>query len=463
MILYHTSDREIGKPDMHCGRKKEGLEAVYLGVKDYGKEKTNRENRENFLYRFGAGAEEIVLRIDNGTKDAEGNCDYPIQNLLKEGYRYFVTIEDGTAASVREIEETLPKYRPQVQGTEGERTVTNFLKTALMPVGTTLYIYGGGWDWQDIGSAVQARSFGVSPDWVRFFESQDENFTYREKDGDAAKADPEHSYYPYGGYNEYYYAGLDCAGFVGWALYNTLETKEGEAGYVSDAAGMAKRLYECGFGEWTQDIKAPDGKNGYEMRPGDVMSTNGHVWISLGTCDDGSVVIVHSAPSKSRRLQPGGGVQISAVGRDAGCEAYTLAERYMAKYYPAWYARYPICLCDPDVYFTFEGEQAGRFTWRTDGGGGGFTDPDGIRDMKPAQVLELLFGISDCEHGDLKFLRNPHFSVMQGKFNPKNGLYKFGIQFRICIDFRSLRLYNEFAFGWRFWLTVLMIFQFLEE
>ena len=415
MILYHTSDREIGKPDMHCGRKKEGLEAVYLGVKDYGKEKTNRENRENFLYRFGAGAEEIVLRIDSGTKDAEGNCDYPIQNLLKEGYRYFVTIEDGTAASVREIEETLPKYRPRVQGTEGERTVTNFLKTALMPVGTTLYIYGGGWDWQDIGSAVQARSFGVSPDWVRFFESQDENFTYREKDGDAAKADPEHSYYPYGGYNEYYYAGLDCAGFVGWALYNTLETKEGEAGYVIDAAGIAKRLYECGFGEWTQDIKAPDGKNGYEMRPGDVMSTNGHVWISLGTCDDGSVVIVHSAPSKSRRLQPGGGVQISAVGTDAGCEAYTLAERYMAKYYPAWYARYPICLCDPEVHFAFEGEQAGRFSWHTDGGGDGFTDPDGIRDMKPAQVLELLFGISDCEHGDLKFLRNPHFSVMQGK------------------------------------------------
>ena len=34
MILYHMSDREIGKPDMHCGRKKEGLEAVYLGVKD---------------------------------------------------------------------------------------------------------------------------------------------------------------------------------------------------------------------------------------------------------------------------------------------------------------------------------------------------------------------------------------------------------------------------------------------
>jgi hypothetical protein len=391
MILYHTSDREIGKPDMHCGRKKEGLEAVYLGVKDYGKEKTNRENRENFLYRFGAGTEEIVLRIDSGTKDAEGNCDYPIQNLLKEGYRYFVTIEDGTAASVREIEETLPKYRPQVQGTEGERTVTNFLKTALMPVGTTLYIYGGGWDWQDIGSAVQARSFGVSPDWVRFFESQDENFTYREKDGDAAKADPEHSYYPYGGYNEYYYAGLDCAGFVGWALYNTLETKEGEAGYVSDAAGMAKKLSECGLGEWTQDIKAPDGKNGYEMKPGDVMSINGHVWISLGTCDDGSVVIVHSTPANSRTGQPGGGVEISAIGTTEKCEAYILADHYMSEYYPKWYERYPVKLAEPEVYFTFEGENAGRFTWNTENTTDGITDPERVSEKSPENVLKMLF------------------------------------------------------------------------
>ncbi|MBR2528164.1 MAG: hypothetical protein IKE58_06835 [Blautia sp.] len=390
-MMIVTSLSTVFAEDSTESPAEEMLEAVYLGVKDYGKEETNKENKENFLYRFGGDVEEIILRIDNGTKDEAGNYDYPIQNQLKEGYRYLVTIEDGTVTSVREIGETVPKYQPPVQGTEGERTVTNFLKTALMPVGTTLYIYGGGWDWQDMGSAVQASSFGVSPDWVRFFESQDEDFTYKEKDGDKTKADPQHSYYPYGKYNEYYYAGLDCSGFVGWVLYNTLETKEGEEGYVSGSTGMAKKLYECGLGEWTQDIKAPDGKNGYEMKPGDVMSINGHVWISLGTCDDGSVVIVHSTPSKSRSLQPGGGVQISAVGTDESCEAYILADRYMSEYFPAWYERYPIYLCDPDVYFTFEGENAGRFTWSTEGGEDGFTDPDGIRDMNPAQVLELLF------------------------------------------------------------------------
>ena len=193
-MMIVTSLSTVFAEDSTESPAEETLEAVYLGVKDYGKEKTNKDNKENFLYRFGVDEEEIILRIDNGTKDEEGNYDYPIQNLLKEGYRYFVTIADGTVTSVREIEETVPEYQPRVQGTEGERTVTNFLRTALMPVGTTLYIYGGGWDWQDIGSAVQARSFGVSPDWVRFFESQDENFTYKEKDGDETEAVPAHSY-----------------------------------------------------------------------------------------------------------------------------------------------------------------------------------------------------------------------------------------------------------------------------
>ncbi|MCR4963506.1 MAG: hypothetical protein K6B40_06490 [Firmicutes bacterium] len=241
-----------------------------------------------------------------------------------------------------------------------------------------------------MGSSLQARSFGVSADWVRFFNSQDENYTYKEKNGDEALADPATSYYPYGGYNAYYYAGLDCSGFVGWALYNTMETEALKEGYVGGATGCAKRLGEKGWGIWTQDIQAPDGQNGYEMKPGDIMSINGHVWISLGTCEDGSVVILHSTPSKSRAGQPGGGVQISAVGTSENCQACVLADQYMSKYYAAWYERYPIYLCDPAVYFTFEGENAGRFSWDTSGSGV-LTDPEGLQEMEPEAVLDFLY------------------------------------------------------------------------
>ena len=46
------------------------------------------------------------------------------------------------------------------------------------------------------------------------------------------------------------------------------------------------------------------------MCPGDIMSMNNHVWISLGTCDDGSIVIAHSTRSDSYAGYPGGGVQM---------------------------------------------------------------------------------------------------------------------------------------------------------
>ncbi len=368
-------------------------EAVYLGVKDYGMEETNKDRKDEFLYRFEVDGEEKTYKLWNGTKDEDGNYDYPVQNVLKEGYPYTLTVEGGTVTAAEENKDKEPEieYTPVVQGVPGERTLTNFLRTALMPEGTTLYIYGGGWDWQDEGSAIQTRTFGVSSDWIRFFDEQDENYTFKEIDGDEKNTDPVHSYYPYGGYNEYYYAGLDCSGYAGWTLYNTFETESGGEGKVGGSTKLAKRLSEQGLGDWTQDIEIPDGLNGYEMKPGDIMSINGHVWISLGTCEDGSVVITHSSPSLSRSGQPGGGVQISAIGTDESCEAYGLAEWYMSEYYPEWYERYPIYLCDPETYFTFEGEDAGRFTWDTEGSDQGLADPDGLQEKTPEEVLRLLF------------------------------------------------------------------------
>lgn len=353
--------------------------ATYLGVENYGEEKTNKDNKNDFFYRFDIDGKEVVLSIDNGTKDDDGNYDYPIQNLLKEGYSYNLKLDGDTVISAEEIKENAEDYTPKVSGVAGEKTLLNFLKTALEPVGTTLYIYGGGWDWQDVGSSVQARTIGVSPDWVRFFNEHDENFTYKEKDGNKENADPKTSYYPYGEYNEYYYAGLDCSGYVGWVLYNTFETENMQKGYVMGSTSTAKKLSARDFGIWTQDIT--------EFKPGEIMSINGHVWISLGTCKDGSTLIVHSTPSKSRTNQPGGGVQISAIGTSTKCEAYKLADEYMSKYYPQWYSRYPIYLCDPDVYFTFTGENAGKFTWSEEV----LADSENISNMTPKEVLETIF------------------------------------------------------------------------
>ena len=50
-----------------------------------------------------------------------------------------------------------------------------------------------------------------------------------------------------------------------------------------------------------------------ELKVGDILSADGHVMIVLGKCDDGSFIIIHSTPSKSKERFPGGGVQLSAV------------------------------------------------------------------------------------------------------------------------------------------------------
>ncbi|MBQ9673577.1 MAG: hypothetical protein IJV39_03015 [Ruminococcus sp.] len=366
------------------------VKALYEGVKNYGAEDVNKDTKEDFRYRFLIDGKENILKIDSGKPKKDGSYDYPIQNQLKENYNYEITIEDDTVIAATELNTSEKStFKPVVSGIPGELTLGNFLKTAMEPVGTTLYIYGGGWDWQDEGSSIQARTIGVSSDWVKFFNEQDENFTYKSKDEDERNADPTTSYYPYGEYNEYYYAGLDCSGYVGWAIYNTLETESGKDGYVVGAVRISKMLSEMGYGEWTQDIAAPVSDNDYKMKPGDIMSLDGHVWISLGTCSDGSVVILHSTPAVSRTGQPGGGVEMSAIGLSKKCEAYLLADKYMSEYYPEWYERYPVKLADPETYFTFDGENAGRFTWNTKGDG--LTDPENISDLEPSKVLAYIF------------------------------------------------------------------------
>lgn len=423
---------------------------VYLGVKDYGT--VEADSKPDFVHRFYTNGKEVQYTI------ASSDNKYAVQNKLQEGYVYDLStqgsvvtdaklaaakaegkIESATASSVTVGGKTYDianvyeitnntagkatvtakttadltagatvkvygdtafltfvaeDYTAPVSGTPGKRTLKNYLQTAMNPVGTALYVYGGSWDWQDVNSSTQALTIGLPQSWIDFFQQQDANYTYKNS------ADPAHSYYPHNSWNQYYYAGVDCSAYIGWTVYNVMHTKSTtndlSDGYVMSAVKMAKTFADKGWGTWTRDIKS--------FKPGDIFSMSGHVWTVLGVCDDGSIVFLHSTPSDSKAGQ-GGGVQLSALNpnsdNDKNCEAYKLVTKYMTKYYPEWSTRYDAVLRSYDSYATpasgseYSKTWSGNFSWNLDGTG--LTDPDGYADMSAAEILADLFGDAETQ------------------------------------------------------------------
>ena len=426
---------------------------VYLGVKDYGT--VEADSKPDFVHRFYTNGEEVQYTI------ASSDNKYAVQNKLQEGYVYDLStqgsvvtdaklaaakaegkIESATASSVTVGGKTYDianvyeitnntagkatvtakttadltagatvkvygdtafltfvaeDYTAPVSGTPGKRTLKNYLQTAMNPVGTALYVYGGSWDWQDVNSSNQALTIGLPQSWIDFFQQQDANYTYKNS------ADPAHSYYPHNSWNQYYYAGVDCSAYIGWTVYNVMHTESTtndlSDGYVMSAVKMAKTFADKGWGTWTRDIKS--------FKPGDIFSMSGHVWTVLGVCDDGSIVFLHSTPSDSKAGQGGGGVQLSALNPnsddDKNCEAYKLVTKYMTKYYPEWSTRYDAVLRSYDSYATpasgseYSKTWSGNFSWNLDGTG--LTDPDGYADMSAAEILADLFGDAETQPG----------------------------------------------------------------
>jgi len=200
-------------------------------------------------------------------------------------------------------------------------TMEHFLCKALEPVGTTMYIWGGGWDSEDDSAGATSTRIGLSPIWEKYASAQDENYDFKEHKWEREN-------------------GLDCSGYVGWVLYNTFETEDGQSGYVMSSSDMAETYADWRFGK---KIKRPK-----EFLPGDIVSMEGHVWISLGTCADGSVLLVHSSPPGVMVC----GTQVpseNGILTDEKSSAIRLAEEYMSTYYPDWYKRYPNC-SKPSAY-----------------------------------------------------------------------------------------------------------------
>lgn len=195
-------------------------------------------------------------------------------------------------------------------------TIELLLETALKPVGSTMYVWGGGWNDEDSGSGGEATKLGLSEQWKIFAKMQDEQYDFKEHRFEREK-------------------GLDCSGFVGWVLYNTFEVSEGKSGYVITSTDMAESLAQRGWGKLV--------KNPREFLPGDIVSMEGHVWISLGTCEDGSVLLVHSSPpgvavcgTATKRLN--GSVSDNVLSESM---AIHLAMEYMEKHHPEWQKKYP--------------------------------------------------------------------------------------------------------------------------
>ena len=233
-------------------------------------------------------------------------------------------------------------------------TLKKFLKSSLRPVGQTLYVWGGGWNKEDTGAGVEAVTLGVSPKWKKFFDKNDSSYDYKQT-------------------RYQIHDGLDCSGYVGWAVYNAFNTSNGNEGYVmedEETAAYSKR----GWGKYAKAGSFSD------FRAGDIMSSSDHVYIVLGQCKDKSVVLLHSSPP---------GVVICGTCTPSGkqnSQAAALAKKYMKKYYPEWYSRYG-CITKGTGYLT----GFSRMRWKTKGVSM-MRDPDGYSDKTADEILEDLLG-----------------------------------------------------------------------
>lgn len=233
---------------------------------------------------------------------------------------------------------------------QGVSTLRNLLCTALAPVGSAMYIWGGGWNEEDTGAGDEAVHIGLSPRWRKFADCQHEDYDIRN-------------------YRFRRHDGLDCTGYLGWVIYNITHTQNEGKGFVVKSGKMAKTFAEYGWGQYRR------AKNIIDYSPGDIMSTEGHVYMVIGSCSDGSIVLVHSSPN---------GVQVSGTVTAEECwesEAIGIAKEYMARHHPNWRRRFPDC--ERGIEYLNKYDQM-RFDLT---GSCLLSDPEGYAKRPPGEIL----------------------------------------------------------------------------
>ena len=245
---------------------------------------------------------------------------------------------------------TAPTTQPTDPPEPAGPSLLDFLTTATQPVGSTMYVWGGGWNEEDTGAGIEAVTLGLPPQWAAFADKQD-------------------AYYNHKDTRYQIHDGLDCSGYIGWAVYNALETEDGRPGYVCASTVMAQQLSDRGLGEYIPAERMT------HWVPGDVMSMKGHCWIVVGMCDDGSVLLLHASPP---------GVMFSGTTAPDGSptQATALAQQIMQTHFPDWYARYP----ETDRSHSYL-TNSSALRWSDEV----LTDGEGLRQMSAHEVVALLF------------------------------------------------------------------------
>ena len=327
---------------------------IYLGlrgnatfnVKSYmaanpGLKKKYGSNYEKYYTYYAKTGKGKLVPSKKTTTTSPGNTDTSSKTENEASDTDYVPIdEEDPEFSEEDLGYSSRKYANKT--INGKRTLKTYLQNALVPCGRTLYSWGGGWDDSD------ASIIGYQEQWQNFFKRHNTPG------------------YDYDDYRYSYGNGLDCSGFAAWTLYNTLYTTSGGAWLVYQSTTVASSYYKKGW------VKLAKNGKSQTYKPGDVVSMDGHVWISLGECSDGSVLLVHSSPK---------GCQISGTeGRAAKLAAY-----YMKKYFPEWpYEARTV----GSSYLNY----VGKARWKVTGSGHILSDPDGIQKMSADKVMKVLLG-----------------------------------------------------------------------
>lgn len=269
---------------------------------------------------------------------------------LGQSYKYYVIAYSNINGSlVKSLPSTTAVTRP-VEGSIS--TIKNYMTNAIAPMGSTLYIFGGGRDEYRPVRVNNSTRIGLHEEWREFFLSKKES-----------------TYIP----DDYAYQrslGIDCSGFVGFVNYNTFNTSDNQKSMVTKSGNTGDLLVSRGLGSYSTELS-------YDFyQAGDVMFRDGHVYIVVGQCSDGSVVVCHSSMM---------GVKLAATRDRNGNsrnQANALVKSYMSTYFQDYHKIDSGINTASDYLTNYK-----KFTWNSKA----LSDPDGYRNMPVEEVLKDLF------------------------------------------------------------------------